>query len=134
VYLLVVKKVWRNEDLPYYLIFLGSMAVGLLLGFFVAKHLNEKHFQVLLLFLILVSGGVFVSSDMNPVILQTLVTLICIFVGIAFGLILLWNTPQVLYLRGTLSRMITADSAEKLLLKRVESELSPRSSLICLEG
>jgi len=90
-YMLGVKKVWRNEDLPYYLVFVGGSLLGLVLGTFVAKWVNEKRFQVFLIFVILMAGGLFISTNLNPVLLQTMVSSLCLFVGIGLGLVLLWE-------------------------------------------
>jgi len=84
VYLLVVGKQFRSGDVTYYLVFLGSSIVGLVLGNSVAKRVSQKHFQVIITYLILPGGGLFISTNLNPKYLKLVVLFICVCVGVVF--------------------------------------------------
>jgi len=81
----VVRKQYRSGDLTYYLVFLGGSIVGLVLGNIVAKRVSQKRFQVLLTYLILLGGGSFISTGLNPEYLKLVVLLISVCVGVVFG-------------------------------------------------
>jgi len=124
-YMLVVKKVWRNEDLPYYLIFVGGSLFGLVLGTFVAKWLNEKRFQVLLIYVILMAGGLFISTNVQPILMQAMVSSICLVIGIGVGLVLLGKEPpQSQSFEGTEHLLRTETETSKITkTKPLECEL-----------
>lgn len=89
VYLLVVKKVWRDEDLPYYLIFSTGGLIGLGLGYLIAKRVSEKRFKVILTCLILLAGAQFLSVGINPITIQALSVLGFSSLGMVFGTLVL---------------------------------------------
>jgi len=88
VYLLFIRKEYQNDYLPCYLVFVGGCSVGLLLGNIAAKYVSEKRFQLLLTYVILLTGGLFISTGM-PIIFQSLVVFICVCIGVIFGILML---------------------------------------------
>jgi len=89
VYLLVVKREWQNDLWPCYLVFVSGCTVGLLLGNIAAKRVSEKRFQDLLTYLLLLAGGLFISSGLHPTFLKVVVVIICACVGIVFSKLVL---------------------------------------------
>jgi len=82
VYLLYVRKEWRNSDLSYYIVFIAGGIVGLSLGFLIAKLVTQDQFQSLLLYLILMAGAVFISTGLHPMILKLSIAGTCLGLGL----------------------------------------------------
>merc|ERR1719319_186053 len=89
IYLLYVKKIWKNDDIPYYAAVCIGGFIGITIGFSLSKRIDRETFQRCLLALLLTASAGFVSYNIQPQSLLVGISALTIVVGAFLGWLIL---------------------------------------------